>query len=261
MHPFFISARPAVFAHRGGSALAPENTLAAFDRGLSLGADGIELDVHLSRDGAVVVHHDDTVERTTNGMGALSDRTADELARLDAGYRFERDGGHPFRGCGIGVPRLADVLSRFRDARVIVELKDGGEPLARATVEAVRGADAVDRVCIGSNWLRGLRVVRTLEPAVATSAARDEVRMALYRSWFRMSPSARAGYAGFQVPETAEGFRIVSPRFVTAAHRGGRSVHVWTVNREDDARRLLSWGVQALITDRPDVMVPLVRQL
>jgi glycerophosphoryl diester phosphodiesterase len=267
MHPFFISARPAVFAHRGGGALAPENTVAAFERGLSLGADGIELDVHLSRDGLVVVHHDDTVDRTTDGTGRISDLTADELARLDAGYRFRNEAGHPFRRCGIGVPRLAEVLSRFRGARVIIELKGGSAltggsaSLARATVDAVRAADAVDRVCIGSKWMRGLRVVRTMEPSIATSAAREEVRLALYRSWIRMSPRARARYDGFQVPETAEGFRIVSPRFVAAVNRGGRAVQVWTVNSEDDARRLLGWGVQALITDRPDLMVPLVRDV
>src|SRR5512138_1136096 len=115
MHPFFLSARPAVFAHRGGSALAPENTMAAFERGLALGADGIELDVHLSRDGVVVVHHDASVDRTTNCAGSVADLTADELARLDAGYRFQNvSGEYPFRGRGVGVPRLSDVLSRFR---------------------------------------------------------------------------------------------------------------------------------------------------
>jgi len=262
MHPFFISTRPAVFAHRGGSALAPENTLAAFERGLALGADGIELDVHLSKDGVVVVHHDDSVGRTTNGTGAVSELTADELAGLDAGFHFRQgEAAFPFRGCGLGVPRLSDVLSRFRDTRVIVELKGGSAALALATVDAVRRADAVDRVCIGSQWLRGVRVVRTTDPAIATSAAREEVRLALYRSWIRLSPPGRARYNGFQVPETAEGFRIVSPRFVAAANRSDRAVQVWTVNREDDARRLLGWGVQALITDRPDVMVPVVRDL
>src|SRR5262245_27486900 len=150
MHPFFTSAGPAVFAHRGGAALAPENTLAAFDRGLTLGADGIELDVRLSRDGVVVVHHDATVDRTTDGRGALSALTADELARLDAGYRFQEGASrHPFRGCGIGVPRLADVLSQFRGARVIIELKGSSQALALATVDVVRQADALDRVCIG----------------------------------------------------------------------------------------------------------------
>jgi glycerophosphoryl diester phosphodiesterase len=260
MHPFFTSAGPAVFAHRGGAALAPENTLAAFDRGLTLGADGIELDVQLSRDGTVVVHHDATVDRTTNGRGAVAAFTAAELAGLDAGYRF-RDAGdarYPFRGLGIGVPRLADVLSHFRDARVIIELKGSSSTLALATVDVVRRAAAVERVCIGSSSVRGLRTVRALEPAIATSAAREEVRWAVYRAWIGRPPSARAKYSGFQVPELAGATRVVSRRFVDLARRSGRAVQVWTVNREDDARRLLGWGVQALITDRPDIMVPLV---
>jgi glycerophosphoryl diester phosphodiesterase len=259
MHPFFISSRPAVFAHRGGAALAPENTIVAFERGLALGADGIELDVRLSRDGSVVVHHDATVDRTTDGSGAVSGLTADELTRLDAGYGFQAgDSAYPFRGCGIGVPRLADVLSRFRETRVIIELKQWSAALALATVDAVRRANAVERVCVGSKWLHGLRTVRQAEPAIATSAGREEVRRALYRSWVGWRPSPRAHYAGFQVPESAEGFKIVSPRFVDAAHRGGRAVQVWTIDREDDARRLLGWGVDALITDRPDLLVPVV---
>jgi glycerophosphoryl diester phosphodiesterase len=263
MHPFFTSSRRDVFAHRGGAALAPENTLAAFERGLTLGADGIELDVHLSRDGAVVVHHDATVDRTTDGHGAVSGLTADELARLDAGFHFRGDSvdGYPFRGRGIGVPRLAEVLSRFRDARVIIEMKESGAALAQAIVDVVRRADAVERVCIGSKWRRALSTVRASAPAIATSAAYEEVRWALYRSWIGWPPSPRDCYGGFQVPESAEGLRVVSPRFIRAAHRGGRAVQVWTVNREDQARRLLGWGVDALITDRPDVIVPLAREV
>src|SRR5205814_10656550 len=104
MHPFFSSSRPLVFAHRGGSALAPENTIAAFDNGLALGADGLELDVRLCRDGVAVVHHDPTLERTTLLGGRVAERAARELA--DA-----------------GVPALHDVLERYRQARIIIEMK------------------------------------------------------------------------------------------------------------------------------------------
>lgn len=238
MHPFFTSPRPLVFAHRGGSALAPENTIDAFANGLSHGADGIELDVHLSRDGIVVVHHDATVDRTTQGTGAVAALTAAELASLD-------------------VPTLVDVLARFRDTRVIVELKVNTAELASAVVDVVRRANAVDRVCLGSFGVGVLRAARALEPAIATSAAREEVRWALYRSWVGW-PTRRASYSGFQVPELAGTTRVVSRRFVDAAHRAGHGVQVWTVDTEDAARRLLGFGVDALITDRPDVIVPLV---
>jgi glycerophosphoryl diester phosphodiesterase len=238
MHPFFSSSRPLVFAHRGGSALAPENTMAAFGNGLSLGADGIELDVHLSKDAVVVVHHDTTVDRTTSGRGAVAGLSHAELARLD-------------------VPELGDVLRTFRDARVIVELKVNSPELASAVVGIVRQANAVERVCLGAFGQRVLNAARALEPAIATSAAREEVRWALYRSWVRRA-SYGAPYGGFQVPESAGSTRIVSRRFVELAHRADLAVQVWTVDDETNANRLLSWGVDALITDRPDVLVPVV---
>jgi glycerophosphoryl diester phosphodiesterase len=239
-HAFFASDRPLAFAHRGGGALARENTIAAFDNGLALGADGLELDVRLSQDGVVVVHHDLTLERTTTLSGPVADRPARELE--DA-----------------GVPTLAEVLSRYRSTRVIIELKENTVELARAAVAAVNAAGATDRVCLGSFGQRVLRAVRRLAPAIATSAARVEVRWALYRSWCGWAPSHRAGYGGFQVPEWAGWTRVVSRRFVRCAHRAGLPVHVWTVDREADATRLLQWGVDALITDRPDVIVPVCR--
>jgi glycerophosphoryl diester phosphodiesterase len=249
--------RPLVFAHRGGSALAPENTLAAFDRGLALGADGVELDVHLSRDGVVVVHHDHTLERTTSLRGPIASRTADELAKADAGHGFQLDGAFPFRSQGVAVPTLETVLGRYQHVPIIIELKVNSEDMARAAVAVVRRAGALDRVCFGSFGLRVLRAVRALEPVVATSAAREEVRWALYRSWCRW-PVSRPAFRGYQVPEYAGRTRVVSRPFVDMAHGADLGVQVWTVDSEADARRFLHWGVDALITDRPDVIVPVV---
>jgi glycerophosphoryl diester phosphodiesterase len=241
--PFFSlrssDGRPLVFAHRGGSGLAPENTIAAFDNGLALGADGLELDVHLARDGVVVVHHDRDLARTTTLRGPVAARAADELGAA-------------------GVPTLALVLARYPRVPVIIELKVDTSEMARAAVDVVRAAGAIGHVCFGSFGLRVLRKVRQLEPAVATSASRDEVRWALYRSWVRWPPR-RPAYAGFQVPEWSGTTRIVSRRFVDVAHRAGLGVQVWTVDTETDARRMLDWGVDALITDRPDIIVPLCR--
>jgi glycerophosphoryl diester phosphodiesterase len=152
------------------------------------------------------------------------------------------------------------VLSRYPTARLIVELKESTTALARATIEVVRKAKALDRVCLGAFGLRGLRAARALEPDVATSAAREEVRWALYRSWVRW-PVARVAYRGYQVCEVAGATRVVSPRFVDMSHEAGLPVQVWTVNEERDARRLLGWGVDALITDRPDLMIPIVGEL
>ena len=240
-HAFFSSPRPLVFAHRGGSALAPENTIAAFDNGLALGADGLELDVHLSRDGVVVVHHDRLLDRTTALRGPIAAREAEELRRAD-------------------VPTLAEVLARYRDRRIIIELKVNTPELASATIDVVRQACAVERVCLGSFGLRVLRAARAIEPAIATSGGREEVRWALYRSWVRW-PVSTVAYAGYQVPEWSGSTRVVSARFVEYAHDAGMAVQVWTVDTEEQARRLLAMDVDALITDRPDVVVPLVKVL
>ena len=239
MHPAIRASRPLVFAHRGGSKLGPENTLAAFDRGLSAGADGLELDVHLSRDKIVVVHHDARLDRTTRAKGALNERTAEELAALD-------------------VPTLRDVLARHPDTGIIIELKERGAELAQAAVEDVRRANAIGRVCLGSFSVSALRAARAAAPGIMTSGARFEVRMALYRSWCGLPPG-RVPYQAFQVPETSGRTRVVSPRFVELAHKSGIAVQVWTVDEPDDIRRLLDWGVDGIISDRPDVAAEVVR--
>jgi glycerophosphoryl diester phosphodiesterase len=246
-----------VYAHRGGSTLRPENTILAFDHGLSLRADGLEFDVHLSRDGVVVVHHDPALDRTTSGRGPLAALTADELGRLDAGYWFRPIGGAPeylFRGLAGGVPTLREVLRRYPSARMIIELKLNEPELAHRTIDEVRAADAVDRVALGSFGTRVLRAARVYEPRIATGSSREETRLFLYRSWVRW-PVRRPAYQEFQVPELAGATRVVSPRFVRYAHEAKCSVKVWTVDEESDMRRLLSWGVDAIISDRPDIAV------
>jgi glycerophosphoryl diester phosphodiesterase len=244
-----------VYAHRGGSKLRPENTILAFDHGLSLGAEGLELDVHLSRDGVVVVHHDPALDRTTNGRGPLAALTADELGRLDAGARFPG-----FEGAAGGVPTLREVLRRYASARIIIELKLNDPELAHKTIDEVRAADAVDRVSLGSFGARVLRAARAYEPRIATGSSREETRLFLYRSWVRW-PVRHPAYEEFQVPELAGSTRVVSPRFVRYAHEANCPVKVWTVDEESDMRRLLSWGVDAIISDRPDIAVGIVRDM
>jgi glycerophosphoryl diester phosphodiesterase len=251
--PFF-GARPQVFAHRGGCDLGPENTIAAFDIGMSTGADGLELDVHLSADGVVVVHHDTTLERTTNGSGPIAARTADELAWVDAGYWFTRGGEYPFRGRGIGVPTLREVLARYRDVPTIIEIKVYTAAMGDAVAAEIRRADACDYVCVAGYGLASARAARAALPGVPSSASQPEVRIAVYRSILRC-PIRSAPYQTYQVPEKAEATRIVSARFIRHAHAAGLKVQVWTVDEEADMRRLLEWGIDGLISNRPDLAV------
>lgn len=254
--------RPLVYAHRGGAALRPENTIAAFDHGLALGADGLEFDVHLSRDGIVVVHHDTTVNRTTNGRGPVRNYTAEELGRLDAGHWFDpaahgdgaAGGEYPWRERAGGVPMLREVLRRYPDVPIIIELKVNNPELARRTIDELRATHSVDRAALGSFYTGVLRTAREYEPCVRTGAAREETRWALYRSWVRW-PVGRTAYQEFQVPERSGRTTIVTPRFIEHASRSGLPVKVWTVNNAADMERLLRWGAAALISDRPDTAV------
>jgi glycerophosphoryl diester phosphodiesterase len=258
---FFDSARPLIFAHRGGCALGPENTLAAFDLGMASGADGLELDVHLSADGVAVVHHDRTLDRTTSDSGPVAGRTAAQLARVDAGCRFANAAGQPplTSGSSLGgeltcVPTLRDVLHRYPDARIIVEMKVDSVRMGQAVADDVRSAGAAGRVCAAGFGRRSLRAVREALPGMATSASQTEVRLALYRSWAGW-PVKRPPYNGYQVPEFASWLRVVSRRFIRHAHASGVKVQVWTIDDEADMKRLLEWGADALISNRPDVAV------
>lgn len=229
---------PLVYAHRGGAALRPENTIEAFDHGLDCGADGLEFDVHLSRDNVVVVHHDNTLDRTTAGTGRLVDLTAAELADLR-------------------VPTLAEVLTRYPRIPIIVEIKVDGVTLVRRAIDELRRHDAIARAAVGSFYSRPLVEARRYEPRVHTGASKEETRWALYRSWVGW-PMNAVPYQEFQVPERSGLTKIVSPTFIEYAHRAKLPVKVWTVNEPDDMHRLLEWGVDALITDRPDVAARVV---
>ncbi|MDO8677171.1 MAG: glycerophosphodiester phosphodiesterase [Acidobacteriota bacterium] len=253
--PVFQSPRPLVFAHRGGARLAPENTIPAFDNGFALGADGFELDVQLSSDGIPVVIHDHTLERTTDHTGPVHALTADDLARVDAGHRFEHDGVFTYRGRGIGIPRLDAVLARYPDARIIIEMKGGQPELASAVAREVRRASAVDRVCVGSFYQRSIATLRAEAPEIVTSASQPEARWTLHRSWVRWPWIGPRPYVAFQVPEFAGRMRVVSPAFVRQVHREGQVLQVWVVNDEADIIRLLEWGVDGVISDRPDIAV------
>jgi glycerophosphoryl diester phosphodiesterase len=252
--PFFDHSRPLVFAHRGGCTLGPENTLAAFDLGIAAGADGLELDVHLSADGVAVVHHDALLDRTTAASGPLAARTAAELARIDAGCRFAAGGAFPFRSQGVGIPALRDVLRRYPDVRMIVEMKVDSREMGEAVARDVRLAGAAERVCAAGYGRRSAAASRAALPEMASSACHAEVRLALYRGWAGW-PVRRVPYGGYQVPERAGLLRIASPRFVRHARDAGLKVHVWTVDAEQDMTRLLGWGVDGLISNRPDVAV------
>ena len=256
--PYVTHAGPLFFAHRGGALLAPENTLSAFRRGVALGADALELDIQTTREGEIVVIHDATVDRTTDGRGPVASYTVEELRRLDAGYRFTPDGGrtYPFRGQGVMVPTLREVFERFPEQRVNIDLKESTPERERRLWELIQGVGAEERTLVASGELHTaiVRFRRLVGERVATSASSPEVRNFVLAGWYRGTGRLRPAYVALQVPETWHGIRVVSPRMVAAAHRLGLDVHVWTVDERLAMERLLAWGVDGLMTDRPDVL-------
>jgi glycerophosphoryl diester phosphodiesterase len=260
--PFVTHERPLFFAHRGGSLLAPENTLAAYENGLRYGADALELDIHYSRDGEIVVFHDDTLDRTTSGSGPLAALTLDELRRLDAGYHFTPDGGatYPWRGKGVAIPTLREVFERFPQTRVNIEMKvndsDGERRLARLLLD--NGWE--EWALVGSFHTDALARFRALgEGRIATSASMGETRNFLIGVLLRATRRLRITYDALQVPETYRGIRVVSPTSLRLAHDCGLDVHVWTVDDRETMERLLDWGVDGLMSDRPDTLAEVYR--
>lgn len=245
-------------AHRGGSKLRPENTIAAFDHALSFEVDALECDVHVSRDGEVVVIHDPTLDRTTDRSGPVRALTADELGRVDAGYHFSPDAGYPFRGRGCGVPRLRELLDRYPGTPFIIEVKGDDPAAARRVIEVVRDAHAADRVILGAFNHAVVCAVRALAADVVTSASVTEARAALTRSYFALAPR-RTGFRLFQMPFRLRGRQLLRRSFVRAARRAGVPVQAWIVDDPDDMRRLIDWGVTGIITDRPDIAAVVVK--
>jgi glycerophosphoryl diester phosphodiesterase len=253
----FASDRPLVFGHRGGAKIGPENTVLAFARALAAGADGFECDVRLSADGLPVVIHDPTLDRTTDRTGPVGALTAEALARVDATCHFQPAAPAYAATLVVGVPTLLSVLEQFPRARVIIELKDTREALARAVAGIVGALAAEDRVCVGSFNRAVLEMVRAIAPAIVTSASLPEAQRTLLRSWLPPLPRIGAApYRALQVPERSGRVRVAQPAFVRQAHREGALVQVWTVDSPADVDRLLGYGVDGIISDRPDLTVP-----
>jgi glycerophosphoryl diester phosphodiesterase len=233
---------PLIIAHRGASAYAPENTMAAFRLAGEMGADAIELDAKLTRDGQIVVHHDGTLDRTTTGSGRLSKHTLAQIRQLDAGSKFD------VRFSGERVPALEEVLAEFgRELLINVELKDhdiprDDLPLAAAALVQSMGLQA--RVLFSSFNPLALRRARRQAPDIPTAllerASDGRAKRALFR---RLSPPWA------HHPED----RMVDPGLIDDEHRRGRRVNVWTVNQAARIARLLAWGIDGVITATPDV--------
>ncbi len=242
---------PAIFAHRGASAHAPENTLPAFGLALEQGADGIELDVTLSADGVPVVIHDDTLDRTTTGRGPVAAHTLAQLRSLDAG--FPASFGDRFAGTRL--PTLDEVLAAYgRQAIFNVELKHDRSPsrgLAAAAVEVIHAHDLGARVIVSSFQFSNLRRVRALDPALPIGL--------LYVSALFSQRLVRWLNADLHPEAHHPGVYHLSPARLAWYHQHGLRVNAWTVNDPEQMRSLAAAGLDGLITDDPALAVRTLR--
>lgn len=257
-HPYYANAeRPLVIAHQGGDGLWPGDTFFAFQNAADLGADVLEMDVHITADGVLVLMHDETVDRTTDGTGEIESMTLDEIKRLDAGYDWSPDDGatFPFRGQGITVPTMEEVFAAFPNHRMTVEIKKTNASISKPICELIRKYKMQDKVLVASFYDERLEEFRAECPEVATSSAEDETRnfvlltKAFLGGWY--SPE----FHSLQVPEESGGIAIMTEGFIRAARERNLAVEPWTINDEETMRRFIEWGVDGIITDRPDIML------
>jgi glycerophosphoryl diester phosphodiesterase len=247
-----------VIAHRGASAEAPENTLPAFEAAVRHGADAIELDVRLTADGAPVVIHDATLDRTADRIGPVAALTLAELRAVDAGWRFSPDLGrtHPWRGADVRVPTLGEVLWTFPGLNFLVEIK---EPTAQEAVRRVLlQEDAAGRCVVASEHREALLAFD--EPPFVRGASGPEIS-ALYWAALLRRRAPAPGYRMLSVPLRYRGLPVPTSGFVAAARAHGCAVHVWTVDSPDTARRLWRRGVSGIVTNVPGTMVEARRSL
>jgi glycerophosphoryl diester phosphodiesterase len=253
-----------VFAHRGASKDFPENTMPAFRRAVDLGVDVIETDVHLTKDGRYVIIHDDSIERITDGRGKVCEYTLNELMQFDAGYNFSNDGGnsYPFRGKGIRLVSLEEMLGEFPDQRFNIDLKDKKPEQAEAFIGVLRRYNALDRVIAASWHCANLKALRKTCREIFTSFSSMEVLWVyfLYKSGLLFFKKSLSGCA-LQIPEKWGQFNLISRGFLKEVHSKGVDVHVWTINSENDMRRIMESEVDGIMSDDPELLLKILGRL
>ena len=263
-HPVFNEDRFLVIAHQGGDGLWPSNTIFAMTRAVELGVDVLEMDIHGTRDGVLVVIHDETVDRTTDGSGRVQDLTLAELQQFDAGYNWPTlaeeaaRSDRPYRGQGITIPALEEVFQTFPELPMVIEIKQREPSIVEPFCRLLRQYDMTDQVVVPTFHAETITEFREACPEVATAAVEDEVRLFYILNLLRLGDTYRSPALAFQVPEYSGDLQVVTPRFVRSAGRQGIQVHPWTINEPAQMQRMIEAGVPGIITDYPDRLLTII---
>jgi len=270
----WLERRVLCYAHQGGAWEAPSSTLFAVRRALEVGATGIELDVHATADRHLVVCHDGTVDRTTDGHGAIAELTLEELRALDNAYWFAPGAdvttgldaaAYPYRGRARNdsdftvatLHEVLDLLDAHPQVAVNLDIKQTApavEPYEALLAEVLAAHDAPERVIVASFLDAATEAFSAVAPGVATSAGMLQTAMFI-RAVRQGEDPPPMRHVALQVPASHGDLVLVDAELVLAAHRAGLALHVWTVNDEKSMEALLDLGVDGLISDRPSALV------
>lgn len=249
-----------VIAHRGFSGKYPENTMLSFEKADELPIDALELDIHASKDGKLVVIHDSSLDRTTNMSGRIVDYSAQQLRQADAGYHFDpaNNNSFPFRAQGIRIPFLEELFQRFPNRKFVVEIKQTMPAIEELLVALIRKHHMEEKVIVASEHYEPLARIRSIDPALATNLSAIEART--FYTLFRMKLSAFYKPSGdaLQIPDEYKGEKVVISGLVKAVHKKGLILHIWTVNDSKEMKQLIDYGVDGIITDYPDRLVEVI---
>ena len=263
-HPWFdqFNSYPLVIAHADdtGQGLWPGNTMLFLESVAEIGVDVLEMDAHMTRDGHVVLMHDDTVDRTTNGAGLISNMTLEEIKAFEVGGNWTQDDGatYPYIGQGLQVPTVEEVFQRFPDYPMVIEIKQDTPSMADPFCALIRQYGMSEKVLVPSFSDQAINEFRAACLEVATAASGDEVRCFVIANFLLATNLLNPAYQAFQVPEGSGGIPVVIPHFVNSAQDHNLQVHIWTINDADDMKRFLEMDVDGIMTDRPDILLEIL---
>lgn len=263
--PFYVAlanrGRPAVFSHQGGEGIRPTNTAIAFKDSREMGADVLDGDLHMSSDGMLVLAHDETIDRTSNGKGAIRDMTYSQLKAYDFGYQFTTDNGatYPYRGQGLEIVKLDDLFRSYPSSLFGIEIKQTTEQAATKLCEMIALYGYEDKVLVSSFLEQNMVQFRKDCPDVATSGTPAETKKFFVYHTIGLAGLYRAPFDSLQVPEYSGKTHVLTSRFVSDAQQKGYMVVPWTINDSADIQRISAMGVDGINTNYPDRMISIKR--
>jgi glycerophosphoryl diester phosphodiesterase len=258
--------RPLVIAHQGGDGIWPGDTMYAFEKAVEIGADVLEMDAHITKDRQIVLMHDEQVDRTTDGTGLIENSSLAKLKELDAAYRWSNDDDKtfPYRGKGVQVPTLEELFERFPQMRYVIEIKLTQNPIDKPLCELIRKYNMQNQVMVASFHDEAMQTFRETCPEIATSAARTEVRNFVLLGKLFLSGLIVPHYQSIQPPydpKESLNIPIMTQGFIREAHAKNIKVEPWTVDDPELMKQYIEWGVDGVMTDRPDIMIEVLKEL